>query len=436
MSTTGVSVPDVLLPNREISLHTWAVVACDQYTSQPSYWAEVDRLVGSAPSTLRLIFPEVFLGDDDSSRIQSIQAAMRDYVERGVLVSRRGLILVERSTQGPHGPHTRRGLMACIDLEHYDYTKGSTSLVRATEGTILERLPPRIRIREGAPLELPHVMLLIDDPGRTVIEPLAADTSSREKVYDTDLMQEGGHIRGYGLSAEEEARTLAALAALAEPEGFRARYQLQAETPVLLFAVGDGNHSLATAKAVWERAKQAGAGPTHPARFALAEIVNVHDEGLTFEPIHRVLFQQHKSFVEFVAARLGDAVSFRACSFEEAQAHVGGGDTHRVALCWKDGAGLLTFSRPAQQLPVATLQPLLDAFMSEGGAHSIDYVHGTEALSELGTQAGNLGLSLPPMDKGDLFKTVILDGALPRKTFSMGEANEKRFYLECRRITE
>lgn len=432
MSQIGVYVPEVWLPAKGVDLVKWAVVACDQYTSQPSYWSEVESFVEGAPSTLNLTFPEVYLGRDDAARITKIHAAMRDYLQRGLLVPRRGLIVLQRTSQGEHGPHTRSGLIAAIDLEHYDYNKGAQSLTRATEGTILERLPPRIRIREGAPLELPHVMLLIDDPNHTVIEPLLARKSQLEKLYDLDLMQGGGHLVGYSVDAEGEQAALKALEALATPEVFSQKYNLPPNTPPLLFAVGDGNHSLATAKAVWEKLKKEGAPLDHPGRFALAEIVNVHDAGLEFEPIHRVLFGVKKDFLAFLQQH--SEAKIKACSQQEAFAQVGGGATHRVAFINAHGAGVIEFTKPTQNLPVATLQTLLDQFMKEGGAFSIDYVHGTEAVCELGVQSDHLGLYLSSMSKGDFFKTVLVDGALPRKTFSMGEAHEKRFYLECRKI--
>lgn len=434
MTTTGVHIPVLLLPKKEIDLTKWAVVACDQFTSQPEYWKEVEDLVGDAPSTLRLIFPEVYLGQDDQSRIARIQGTMHSYLKDGILEEERGFLLVRRTTQGPHGPRTRSGLLACIDLEEYDYHKGSTSLIRPTEGTILDRLPPRIRIREGAPLELPHVMLLIDDPERTVIEPLVARLGELSMRYDVELMQGGGHLTGYTVDARGEAEALAALQSLASPEVFARKYQQPPDTPLLLFAVGDGNHSLATARAVWEKIKTSTGDLSHPARYALVEIVNLHDEGLEFEPIHRVLFDVKKDFLAWLKESLKDQVNVTPCTPEEAFARVGGGETHRVAFVQSEGAGVITFQNPSQNLPVATLQQLLDSFLAEGGAHSIDYVHGTDALYELGARPKNLGFFLPPMPKSDLFKTVILDGALPRKTFSMGEAFEKRYYLECRRI--
>jgi hypothetical protein len=305
MSHIGVQIPKVLLPAPSVSLEKWAVVACDQYTSQLSYWQEVERFIGEAPSTLHLIFPEVYLGREDAARISDIQAAMQRYVQQGIFVEHQSFIVLQRTTRGPHGPHTRSGLMIALDLERYDFNKGAQSLTRATEGTILDRLPPRIRIREGAPLELPHVMILIDDPTRSVIEPLLARKETSHMVYDVELMQGGGHLTGYTVDSKEEAGLFAALEALASPEVFSQKYGLPLNTPPLLFAVGDGNHSLATAKSVWEKLKANGAPSNHPGRFALVEMVNVHDTGLEFEPIHRVLFDVKRDFFDFVRSKVG-----------------------------------------------------------------------------------------------------------------------------------
>jgi len=436
-SQLGIAVPKILLPRAGTDLATWAVVACDQYTSQPDYWRSVDARVGDAPSTARLVFPEVWLGKDDEVRIPRIQGAMRRYLDERILVERECFVLVERTTDGPHGRRTRRGLVLAVDLEAYDYMRGSSSLVRATEGTILERLPPRIRIREGAPLELPHIMLLIDDPARTTIEPLFADLAHYEALYDVELMAQGGHLRGWAMPPAAAARIEDALAGLADSTSFRARYGLTEDRPVLLYAVGDGNHSLATAKAVWQKVKATlppDARGSHPARWALVEVVNVHDEGLAFEPIHRVLFDLRVDFEGALREAFGDDVRLTCCDRETMFAQAGAGTTHRVGLVRPEGFAVVAFMRPTQTLPVATLQSFLDGFMKGAGAREIDYVHGDDVVCDLGSKPGQIGLYLPSMDKGDLFRTVILDGALPRKTFSMGEAHEKRFYMECRKI--
>lgn len=431
----GIRTPDMLLPKKGTDLNKWAVIACDQYTSQPEYWQKVEALVGKAPSTLNLIFPEVYLEKPgEVERIEHIQANMQSYMKKGILQEHPGMVLVARTVGG----RTRHGLMLCLDLECYDYTRGSTSLIRATEGTIIERLPPRMKIRIGAALELPHILVLIDDPGHTVLEPCFAAREGLETLYDFELMLGSGHLSGYALTAELEGRVVAALRRLAQPQAFARRYGVPESTAVLLYAMGDGNHSLATAKAVWERIKPE-VGLDHPARYALVEIENVHDEGLEFEPIHRVLFGLRKDLLASMRPFFHDvrylpvadaAEMVRLVDGQKGPAQlvgmVGGGEGRSY--------GVIEIAKPTSNLPVGTLQSFLDLFMKDNGADRIDYVHGEEVTCRLGMEAGNAGFYVPGMDKSELFKTVILDGALPRKTFSMGEAHEKRFYMEARKI--
>ena len=430
----GILIPEVYLPKAGIDLTRWATIAVDQFTSQPEYWEQVEKFVGQAPSTLRLTLPEIYLEQpDEAERIQNIQKTMREYLDAGLLQPREGLIYVERTVGGK----TRKGLILALDLECYDFTKGSTSLIRATEGTIVERLPPRIKIREGAPLELPHILVLIDDPARTVIEPLAAARDLLEKLYDFDLMFDSGHLTGYAVP--DESGVIAALRALARPEVFAAKYGVSPDLPVLLFAMGDGNHSLATAKAIWDDKRNKGlVGMDHPSRYALVEIENVHDEALEFEPIHRVLFGLKTDIYAALEAAFGANVTYQPVESAEAMVaavNVGAPDGQLVGLVGGGrGFGLVKISNPSTNLAVGTIQAFLDLFLKQGGAEKIDYVHGADVTVRLGGQPGNVGIYVPGMAKGDLFKTVILDGALPRKTFSMGEAREKRFYVETRKI--
>jgi hypothetical protein len=431
----GIQIPQIYLPRKGTNLTKWAVIACDQFTSEPLYWQEVEKLIGKAPSTYNLVLPEVFLEKPgEAARIQSIQATMRAYLDKGILKARDGLIYVERTAFGK----TRRGLMLCLDLEHYDFTKGSTSLIRATEGTIVERLPPRMKIRSGAALELPHILVLIDDPGQTVIEPIEKAKAGLVKVYDCDLMFGSGHLTGYAVNEALEAQVVASLRGLANPEIFAAKYGVSQNKPVLLFAVGDGNHSLATAKAVWERMKPE-VGLNHPARYALIELENVHDKGLEFKPIHRVLFGLKKDIFASLKAHFGADFSYMpVASAGEMVKAVDTAHGLRQAIGLVGGGkefGILKIANPSSNLPVGTLQAFLDVFMNENGADKLDYVHGEDVTCKLGTQSGNAGFYVPGMDKSDLFKTVVLDGALPRKTFSMGEAKEKRFYMEARKIS-
>ena len=435
ISDIGIQIPQLYLPKPGTDLTKWAVIACDQFTSQPEYWKDVETIVGDAPSTLKLTFPEVYLEKPGGEeRIRNIQTTMRKYMDEGILEPHDGLIYVERTVDGK----TRKGLVLCLDLEAYDYTKGSSSLIRATEGTIVDRLPPRMKIREGALLELPHILVLIDDPSCTVIEPLTAAKSRLEKLYDFDLMLGSGHLEGYAVSPEFEDRVVEALHGLAAPETFAAKYAVDQSQPVLLFAMGDGNHSLATAKAIWEKMKPQ-VGMDHPARYALVEIENVHDEGLEFEPIHRVLFGLKKNLFTELEQTFGANLTYKpVASAQDMVKAVDSATSEKQTIGLVGGGkefGVIEIANPSSNLPVGTIQPFLDSFLKDGGAEKIDYVHGEDVTVKLGSQPGNAGFYLPGMSKSDLFKTVILDGALPRKTFSMGEAHEKRFYMEARKIS-
>ncbi len=439
--TEGVQIPTVLLPRPGIDLRKWAVIACDQFTSEPEYWADVEAIVGDAPSTLRITLPEVYLEEPDVEvRIQSVKDTMARYAEEGLFEPFEGIVLVERTVGGK----TRHGVMLALDLEKYDYSKGSTSLIRATEGTILERIPPRVRIRSGSPLELPHILVLIDDPAGSVIEPLVAERTRLRRLYDFELMLGSGHLTGYAVEdAARQEQVLAALGRLGEPAAFVEKYGLPEGAPPMVYAMGDGNHSLATAKAIWEQLKADAGGADkldaqHPARFALVEIENIHDEGLAFEPIFRVLFDVKENLKvaldRFYPDRykLVPAANFDAMKMLVDEDKPGG--PQAVGVVEPGGYEVLYVSQPPSNLPVGTLQAFLDDWNRRGGFSKIDYVHGEDVVGRLGSQAGNLGFYLPAIDKFSFFKTVILDGALPRKTFSMGEAKEKRFYMEARRI--
>ena len=413
---------DILLPPRaEIERGKWAVVACDQFTSEPGYWQEAAAAVGDAPSTLSLMLPEVYL-NESAARLPAIHRAMQAALE-GLLVSHPDSMIAVERTQSDGT--VRRGLVAAVDLEHYDYAKGAASLIRATEGTVLSRIPPRVAVRRDAPVELPHVMLLIDDPDATVLEPLfTPDAASGRKVaYDTDLMLGGGHIRGSFLTKEEQSAVIAALDALVTPEGMAARYGDASLAP-LLFAVGDGNHSLASAKAAYEEIKSAigaEAAAAHPARYALAEIVNLHDGALSFEPIYRVVFHVDP------AALLNDLRSYIAT--------LDGTAAPQVIRCIGAFDEItLNIPHPVQQLTVGTLQTFLDEYVKNHPEAEVDYIHGEDSLVSLATAPNAIGFLFEGMEKSQLFRTVIYDGALPRKTFSMGHARDKRYYMECRRI--
>ena len=370
----------------------------------------------------------------EEERIKNIQVTMKKYMDEGILQPHDGLVYVERTVSGK----TRKGVVLCLDLEAYNYNKGSSSLIRATEGTIVDRLPPRIKVRQGAAMELPHILVLIDDPHHTVIEPLSAAKSKLEKLYDFDLMLDSGHLAGYAVNDEYENKVVAALRDLAKPETFAAKYGIGKDEPVLLFAMGDGNHSLATAKAIWEKMKPQ-VGMDHPSRYALVEIENVHDDGLEFEPIHRVLFNLKKDLFAELKKTFGENFTYtEVANGEEMIQKVDSAGDEKQAIGLVGGGkrfGVIEIAHPSSNLAVGTIQAFIDTFMKDGGAEKIDYVHGEDVVERLALQSPNAGFYLAGMHKSELFKTVIVDGALPRKTFSMGEAREKRFYVEARKIS-
>ena len=403
MKNTGFYPTDILIPAQG-DLTKWSVVACDQYTSQPEYWQRVRAYVGNAPSTLKLMQPEAELQATDAT---AINRTMQSYLDSGIFTTLKdSLLYVQRTT---FDGKVREGLIGALDLECYDYNKGATTLCRATEGTVVDRLPPRIKIREGAPLEMPHIMVLIDDPQFTVIEALNAKKEEFAAAYDFDLMEQGGHLKGFALTQGQAQPVLEKLSALAGEQ----------ETP-LLFAVGDGNHSLATAKACYENLKKelGQAAENHPARYCLVELVNVHSPALEFEPIHRVVFR---------AAGLLDYL--KKAGLEEGNAH-----RQQIEVVQNGVHTVWSFAVETAELAVGTLQNALDQYLTECNAE-IDYIHGEDVVDTLTKQEGSLGFILPNMEKQELFPTVSVDGALPRKTFSMGHAHDKRFYFECRRIT-
>ena len=423
MEKTAFSPADILLPY-DCGLTKWAVVACDQYTSQPEYWERVDQYVGDAPSTLRLILPESKLESDGvDQEIQKIHATMEQYLqEERLRPVEDAMLFVERKLANGKN---RLGLLGKLDLEEYDYSKGSGTPIRATEGTVLSRIPPRMKVREGAPIELPHIMVLIDDPDKKIIEPLTKDVNRKQmsKVYSVTLMENGGRITGSLLSKFQAQKVQEALAQLGDQKRFEEFYHAPGK-PVLTYAMGDGNHSLATAKACWEKLKPTLSPEqreTHPARYALVELVNLHDDSLEFEPIHRVVFgvEPKKLLEAFLAAYPG--------------AHYGEGEGHQITYVLAGERGTVTVPNPTAQLAVGTLQNFLDQYLEANGG-KVDYIHGEDVVEQLASQPDSIGFLLPAMGKDQLFPTVIFDGALPRKTFSMGEAHDKRFYLEARKI--
>ena len=418
---TAFSKADILLP-KSADMEKWAVVACDQYTSEPEYWAETDRIAGEAPSALRLILPEVYLEDADvDKRIGRIHADMEKYLSEGVFREYKdAFVYIERVQSDGL---VRAGLVGKIDLEKYDYRKGSKSQVRATEATVVERIPPRVKIRTGAPVELPHIMILIDDTDRTVIEPLTAAKDRFEQLYSFPLMQGGGSIKGWLVDAKAAEGVTAALEALGDIDAFNRKYGLNEDSP-LVYAMGDGNHSLATAKEFYERLKAANPGKDlsdHPARYALVEIVNLHSEALRFEAIHRIVTGVD---VKALMAHLTDMLELSEVPAEQSFTVVGDGERRTLYV-----------HKPMSKLSVGSLQTALDQLLPGFGA-KVDYIHGEDVIERLSQPEDAVGFLLPDMGKEELFPTVIVDGALPRKTFSMGHAADKRYYVEARKIEE
>jgi hypothetical protein len=434
MTPTGFRLPRLCLPAAGVDLARWAVIACDQYTSEPEYWQRAQDLVGTAPSTLQLIYPEVYLeADDKPARIARIQQAMQRMLAEGLLDERDGPVYVERQVDG----RTRRGLMLELDLEHYDFSPTSTSLIRPTEGTIVARLAPRIAVRRDAALELPHILVLIDDPQGTVIEPLAAARDALAPLYDTPLMLGGGHVAGYAVDDAHAQRAVQALQALAAPAVFAQRYGVPPGTPPMLFAVGDGNHSLATAKAIWEQCR-ATVDPDHPSRWALVEVENIHDPALHFAPIHRLLFGVQADLRGALAAAFGPGLTLSpVADGDSMRQRVQSPTPGRQAIGLVEPGprfAVIELTHPAAALAVGSLQPFVDRLLDQHGAEQVDYVHGDDVLERLGQQPGCAGFHVPTLGKHELLTRVVHDGPLPRKTFSMGEAHEKRYYVEARRI--
>ena len=415
------SAADILLPKLEgEDLCKWSVVACDQYTGEPDYWAKTAEIVGNRPSTLKLTLPEVYLESADcEQRIEQINENMRAYLDNQLFTEHKNCFILTTRTQADG--RLRAGLVGTIDLEMYDYNKGSKSQVRATEATVASRIPPRVKIRMNAPLELPHIMILIDDPECTVIEPLL--DKNLQSVYDFELMQNGGHLSGAVIDGENAAAVGKALEKLRE-KGLAELEKLGLKQEPLLFAMGDGNHSLATAKECYEQLKKAGSPDAELARYALVEVVNLHSPALEFEAIHRLIMDTD---ADDLLNKMTKALALTEASADnkpEAQkfTFIANGKTREY-----------TIGSPTSNLTVGSVQTFLDGYLAECGG-KIDYIHGEDVVKALCNAENTAGILLPSMKKSELFPTVIKDGALPRKTFSMGHANDKKFYCEARRI--
>ncbi len=428
----GITIPHILLPKEKKRMKAWAVIACDQYTQDREYWEKVETYAKDKPSTVHITLPEVYLNDADKpEKIKSIRRTMNEYLDKGVFAEPiESMIYVERKTE--YG-RTRKGLVTAVDLETYEWKPFSKALIRATEATIVDRIPPRMEIRRGAPLETPHIMLLVNDPEKTLIETLGKQIhdENKEAVYDTELMMNAGHLKGWKTDSEKN------LAVIEKALSVIAEQNTDKDGSVFMFAVGDGNHSLATAKAVWDEYKKEHGVTDHPARYALIEIVNIYDEGLTFEPIHRVLFGiKSEDLLDCCVKELGGNVSI--CSSENELEEKVAQSKASFGFVYEQN-GKIVYScleTPITELAVSRLQPVLDKFLENNKTDKteIDYIHGSEEVFRLGGKKGAVSILLPPIAKDSFFATIGGSGPLPRKSFSMGEASEKRFYMECRRL--
>ena len=427
--TPCFSPAHILLPSEQIPVGQWGCVACDQFTSDRSYWEKAAQAAAGGPSTLDLILPEVYLEEDDvDARISAIHAAMDDYTRNVLTRAVDGFIYVERTEQSGR---VRQGLVGRVDLEAYSYRRGEKCAVRPSECTVESRIPPRMKVRTGAALETPHIMMLADDPDCTLIEPIAAHKDSLPKVYEGELMLGGGHVAGW---AVEDPALIAqienALTVLGSQEEFDKKYPDATRRDPLTLAVGDGNHSLAAAKACWEELKKTLTPEqqlTHPARWCLAEVCNVHSPAIEIEPIHRVLFNVDCGAVLLALIAWSDSNMAGICFGDSKQ--------QAFTLAGPHVSNVLSFEDPVAPLTVGTVDEFIEYFMARHSEARVDYVHDEPAVRAL-TRQGGVAFLLPPFEKSDLFKGIVMGGVLPRKTFSMGHAEEKRYYIECRKITE
>lgn len=419
---------EILLPPQDVSVGQWACLACDQYTSQPDYWQQAEALAAGGPSALNIVLPEVYLDKVDTpTRIRAIHAHMQDYKQNLLTRKVKGYVYLERTqTDGS----VRPGLLGLLDLEQYDYLPGAECAIRPTEGTVPSRIVSRLAVREGAVLESPHVMMLADDDGCTLIEPLAEKKADMPCVYEGELALGGGFIKGWAVERPEQISAInAAIAALGSRAVFDAKYPAAAGAPTLSLASGDGNHSLATAKAYWDELKKdlpADQHKNHPARYCLAEVCNLHSPAIGFEPIHRVVFKtQGLSLLAALktwCAQHGATIDGPVGEGDQTLSLVCGGWQHQVRI-----------GNPPAPLAVGTLEAFLSDYLAVHPAASVDYIHGEDSVRELAEES-HTGILLPDFEKRDLFRGVVLGGVLPRKTFSMGHAQDKRYYLECRSI--
>lgn len=409
----------LLLP-KDCDMGKWSVVACDQFSSQPEYWDALDKSIGNAPSTLRLMLPEAYLdAEKEIEQAERINAKMREYLDAGVFLELPdSYVYVERTLAGGA---VRRGLVGALDLEAYDYSQDSSTPIRATEGTIESRLPPRVRVRRSAPLEMPHIMVFVDDEENRLLGQLARRRDNLPKLYDFELSCGGGHIRGWQVTGAEAQAVDAAIDKLSDAETLSGKY---GDAAPVVFAMGDGNHSLATAKKCWEELKPTLSESerlTHPARFGLVELVNIHDEAITFEPIHRVIFGTDTDEIidgagEFWSRRCGAP-----------------GREHRIRLvCGDREADLYVPGLTIGEL-IGSAEDFCQSWAADRGGR-VDYIHNDDTAESMGRRENCAAILLPKMEKDELFPSIIRSGPFPKKSFSIGHAEDKRYYLECRSL--
>ncbi len=408
---------DILLPKKNIDLTKWSVIACDQYTSEQEYWDELDKVVGESPSTLRITLPEIYLDDRVETRIKDINETMEKYLQDSLFDEFKDSIFYIKRKQ--KDGRIRDGIIGLVDLEEYDYNLESNSLIRATEKTIIERIPPRVEIRKNAFLELPHVMILIDDSKKEIIEGLREKVTSEEQVYNFELNMNGGHLEGYNLNDRLKEEVLSGLNKLMDKQTFEKKYGVK-EKGVLLFAIGDGNHSLATAKNIYEDLKKTDKDYLNSSsRYALVELVNLHSEALEFEAIHRIIFNTN---IDKMLKELYELYKINE-----------DGKGQKVEIVLNGKTKSIYIENPKSNLAVGSIQIFLDNYLKKNKG-KIDYIHGCDTVRELSMNDNSIGFIFEAISKDEFFKTIILDGVLPIKTFSIGHACDKRYYTEARKI--
>lgn len=419
----------ILLPKPGTDISRWATLACDQFTSQPEYWDKADRFVGTAPSTLRMVLPEVYLeGSDVAQRVQEIHRTMQQYEKELLTQIINGFVYVERKLQDGN---LRQGIIGTIDLEEYSYEEGTEPRIRPSENTVVDRIPPRLAVRKGAVLESPHILMLADDAEMSIIEPIGNKKEKLTQLYNETLMLDGGSIQGWAVTEAQDIENICkAIEALDNKEKFKNKYNTNDEQSAFVFAVGDGNHSLATAKAYWEEIKNAlnaAEKENHPARYCLVELENIQSPAIIIEPIHRVVFETDPACLLRSAASYINSLG--------AKFVIGKEEGQQFVMLYEGKQMDITVKNSPWPIVAGTVDALLDFYAENHAEMKVDYVHGEDSVQEL-VDKGAIGLLLPPFEKSDLFRGVAVGGVLPKKTFSMGHANDKRYYLECRKIVE